>query len=74
MWTPVDKETPPEGETVGVYDAFHVGLSTGTYDGQDFDVEDDGGRGTFVTHWTNDVPPSGSPDPDDVHRVCKEHF
>lgn len=74
MWNRVDKEKPPVGKTVGVYDAFHVGLSEGEYDGEEFDVEDDGGRGTFVTHWTEHTPPSGSPDPDEVHSVCRSHF
>lgn len=74
MWTPIDEGLPEEGERVGIYDAFHVGLSTARFDGEEFEVEDDGGRGTFVTHWTRAVPPSGSPDSEDVHRVCKQQF
>jgi hypothetical protein len=73
-WTAVTDKKPPTGETVSVYDAFHVGLSSGRWNGEEFEVDDAGGRGTFVTHWRDETPPSGSPDPKDVHRVCKESF
>lgn len=73
-WIATTDELPEPGVTVGVYDAFHIGQSTGTWDGDEFDVDDDEGRGTFVTHWCDETPPSGSPDPEDVHRVCKESF
>lgn len=73
-WIPVTERKPPQGEEVGVYDAFHIGLSSGRFDGEAFEVEDSGGRGTFVTHWCDNPNPTGAPDSEDVHRVCKQSF
>lgn len=73
-WIPVTEEMPDPHVRVGIYDAMHVGLSTGVYDGDEFDVEDDDAGSVFVTHWTKDVPPPKGPGTEEVHRVCKEAF
>lgn len=73
-WIPRTERLPPEGERVGVYDIMHVGMSTGVFRSGVFDVDENNGRGTFVTHWTEDTTPSGGPDPQEAHEVTKKHF
>jgi hypothetical protein len=73
-WIPRTEKLPPEGEEIGVYDAFHNGVSRGKYIDGDFAVDNDGGRGTYVTHWCENPTPAGGPDQEEVHEICLKHF
>lgn len=66
MWIPVTEKTPEKGEVV-VYDAFYGGLSKATFDGEEFDT---GRKMSLVTHWSDEM--AGSPDPEEVQRMCKK--
>ena len=73
-WIPRTEDLPEEGEVVPVYDAFYTGLSEGFYDGDEFQVEESHGRGTFVTHWCDEDSPGGSPSAEEVHEICQQSF